>query len=376
MDGGGDQSERRRLDGRLGLEHQKNSGAKINFFVGDYQTYAQASLSVDTWTHIVGTYDGSTIRIYKNGVLADSQEQATYSPGSHAISIGDDILGSTIDDRWQGNLDEVKIWARALSANEVQTIYNNENSGLNFDGTARACNSCNGASIAAHSWELVGIPADGRASGGYTVSDVFADDMQGTFDTDWRVYKRTYSSTDNSSGYQQLGLNDTLEFGQGYWLGSKLDEEWYVNGLTAVDYNSTENGTSACVSATGKCVDIQLTPATKDFNVDPNDGSGNFRNNMLGFIGIQNPVNWADCRLVFDNNGTAYTPSDANASGLANKQIWIYDPSSTDANPANGYVTCADDSPGGCKLVPFKGFWLQLSGKTKGHNVKLVVPEE
>lgn len=358
-----------------GMEHERRSGANINFFVGSWDVYATASLPIDTWTHVVGTYDGSNIRIYTNGVLQDTTAQNSYSPGALAVSIGDDISGSTIDDRWQGNIDEVKIWNRALSASEIKTIYDNESVGLNYDGTTRECVSCSSTTIAAHTWEFIGIPADNRTTGGFTVNDVFGDDMKGTFNTDWRVYKRTYSTTDNSSDYQQLGLSDTLEFGQGFWLGSAKSERWDVDGLGGVDYNSSYNGTSGCVSSTNKCVEIALTPVTHDFNVDPNDGTGAYRYNMTGYIGLRDPVEWANCRLVFDDNGTFYTPSDANASGLANKQIWLYDPTNGSAN-SNGYTSCSDTSPGDCKLVPFKGFWIQLAGKTKNHTVKLIVPEK
>jgi len=358
-----------------GLEHASGSGTNIDFFVGNYTVYARATLAIDTWTHVVGTYDGSTIRIYTNGVLRATQAQNSYSPGALAVAIGDDISGSAIDDRWQGNIDEVKIWNRALSATEITTIYNNENAGLNYDGTTRTCYSCSSTTIDGHTWEFIGIPADERGTGGMTVNDVFGDDMAGTFNTDWRVYKRIYSATSNASGYQQLGLTDTLEFGQGFWLGSSKTERWDIDGLGTVDYNSSYNGTAGCVSSTGRCVEINLTPVSKDFAVDTDDGSGWYRYNMTGFVNVQNPVDWANCRLLFDDNGTFYTPSDANTSGLANKQIWLYDPSDGSAN-SNGYITCSDTSPGGCKLVPFNGFWVQLQHKTKNHTVKLIVPEK
>ncbi len=349
-----------------GLEHRQNSRSNIDFFVGHYDTYARARLSDDTWTHIVGTYDGSTIRIYKNGVLADTQAQSSYSPGALAVSIGDDISGSDIDDRWQGNLDEVKIWHRALSANEISTIYNNENSGLNYDGTTRVCKSCNGSSISANTWDLIGIPADSRTTP-LSVDDIFGDDMNGTIGTDWVVYKRTYSSTDNSSGYLSLGLGDSLEFGQGYWLGSKLNSEWYVNGAPTVDYDSTS---SACTASA--CVEIDLRSVTHDFAVDGDDGTGPYRYNMSGFIGVRVPVNWADCRFLID--GVAYTPSEADTAGYASKQIWLYNGTGTDRS--NSYITCDDTTPGECKLVPFKGFWVELHGPTKNKTVKLLIPQE
>ena len=92
---------------------------------------------------------------------------------------------------------------------------------------------------------------------------------------------------------------------------------------------------------------------------------------MLGFVGNA-PVEWADCRIVVD--GISYTPTDADAAGYANKQIWQYNPGASGAN-GNGYTTC-DDALITCKLEPYRGFWVQLYGKTKGTTVKLLIPKE
>jgi hypothetical protein len=347
-----------------GLEHRSGSGNRIDFFVGNYSRYARANLATDTWTHVVGTYDGTNIRIYTNGVLRDTTSQNSYTPGSLSVAIGDDLSGSAIDDRWQGNIDEVKIWDRALSDAEILDIYNNENAGLNYDGTSRVCKSCNGSSITAGSWDLIGIPADSRTTP-LTVNDVFGDDMNGTFGTDWKIYRRTYSSADNSSDYAELALTDTLEFGHGYWLGSRLNSVWYVDGTPTVDYNSTN---SACTAS--QCVEIDLTSVTHDFTVDGDDGTGAHRYNMSGFTGLIKPVDWADCRFIID--GTAYTPTDAHTAGFVDKQIWLYNGTGTDSS--NSYITCDDTMT--CKLVPFKGFWIKLHGPTKNKTVKLLIPQE
>jgi len=350
-----------------GLIHTKTSGfwnpKYLEFFVGDYKTYARTQLDTDIWIHIVGTYDGNTIKIYKNGVLENSKTQDTYTAGALPLSIGDDISGSTTDDRWQGAIDEVKVWNRVLTDSEIDNIYNNENSGLNYDGSIRECKACNGSSIEANSWDLIGVPADSRDVD-ITVDELFGDDMNGTYKDDWILYKRTYSSTDNSSGYKVLELNSTLDFGQSYWLGSKLDNEWYVDGTPEVDYNSSSN---ACTAE--ECVEIDLTSASVDFEVDGDDGSGPYRYNMSGFTDMIKPVDWADCRFLID--GTAYTPTDANESGYANKQIWLYNGTGTDKS--NSYTTCDDTM--NCKLEPFKGFWIELHGSTKGKTVKLLIPK-
>jgi len=347
-----------------GLVHTKDSGEYIDFFVDNYTKYARTSLPSDTWTHIVATYDGQTIRLYKNGSLVDTKSQNTYNVGAHAVMVGDDVSGSDIDDRWQGGIDEVKIWGHVLSDSDVQDIYDNESNGLNFDGSTRECKKCNGASVGENSWAFIGIPVDLRDET-ITVDDVFSDDMNGSYEDDWILYKRTYSTTDNSSDYEALALDDTLEFGVGYWLGSRYSNEWFIDGLPTVDYNSTN---SDCVN--DPCVEIDLTPVTLNFEEDGIDASGPYRYNMSGFIGLEKPVDWADCRFIID--GTAYTPSDANASGYANKQIWLYNGTGTDAS--NSYITCDDTMD--CKLVPFEGFWIELHGATKGKTVKLLIPKE
>ena len=73
-----------------------------------------------TWMHIAATYDGTTMRLYINGV----QQAAIAGPaaiGSNGQRLG---IGAQPDgvSPFQGTLDEVRIWARALSATEIQAL--------------------------------------------------------------------------------------------------------------------------------------------------------------------------------------------------------------------------------------------------------------
>lgn len=320
----------------------------------------------DGWTHIAGVYNGSSLILYKNGIEIGS------SSDSNGITDSNDPIRIAFDDpkdgTLKGNVDEVKFWNRALSANEVFELYQNESNGKNYDGTDRTCPICT-ASVSANKWELVGIPAEFRNPNNTktTVADIFGDDMNGTYGTDWRIYRRDYSDINNSSWYTYLASTDTLEFGKGYWLGSKIAGSWSENGALQIDYNASN---PACTAS--QCVEIDLKSITHDFSVDGDDGTGPYRYNMTGFVG-KLPVDWADCRFVID--GTVYTPSDVEAAGYAAKQIWQYNPGNGDAN-SNGYTTCDDTTPGGCKLEPYKGFWVQLKGPTKDKSVKLLIPKE
>ena len=94
----------------------------------DTTTAASASLPVNTWTHIVCVYDGSYKRIYVNGSeISDGNFPASYSSGVNDTSanfiIGDQDYST--HRYWNGNLDEMFFFSRALSASEISDIYNN-----------------------------------------------------------------------------------------------------------------------------------------------------------------------------------------------------------------------------------------------------------
>jgi len=343
------------------------TGTTLRFYINAYSgTNIETTVApADGWVHIVGTYDQNNLRLYKNGVEVAGSPVATsetITNSSDPIRLGYDNAN---DAEFVGDMDEFKFWERPLTATEVQDLYNNELSGLNYDGTARTCNTCS-ASLTANVWEMVGIPADLR-TGTFTVSDVFSDDITGTYGTDWRVYRMDYSDTNNSSWYTYLAETDPLEFGKGYWVMSKQNATWNVNDIEAVTYDSSSPD---CPAA--RCVEIDIRSVALQDGVDDLLGTGPYRYNLTGSVG-KKPVNWADCRLLVD--GVAYTPSGAEAAGYMNKQIWQYNPSSSSAD-SKGYITCDDTTPGGCQLIPYKGFWMELHGPTKGKVVKLLVPEE
>jgi hypothetical protein len=76
--------------------------------------------SGDTWIHVAGTYDGSTMRIYYNGML----ENSTPGPASIASnSLGLGVGAQSDGTRWfKGAMDEVRIYNRALSDAEIAAL--------------------------------------------------------------------------------------------------------------------------------------------------------------------------------------------------------------------------------------------------------------
>ena len=79
-------------------------------------------LAVNTWTHLAATYDGSMLRLYVNGTQVGTRTVA----GPLLTSSGVLRLGgnSVWGEYFSGRLDEIRIYNRALSADEIQTDLN------------------------------------------------------------------------------------------------------------------------------------------------------------------------------------------------------------------------------------------------------------
>jgi hypothetical protein len=77
---------------------------------------------MNTWTHLTTTYDGSILRLYENGILLN---QAS-SPGKIAVSSGPLRIGgdSIWGEYFNGLIDEVRVYNRALSQTEIQADMN------------------------------------------------------------------------------------------------------------------------------------------------------------------------------------------------------------------------------------------------------------
>lgn len=81
--------------------------------------YGTATLPLNTWSHLAGTYDGTTMRLYVNGALVASRiESRPFGTSSSALTIGGDPVYGQY---FAGLLDDVRFYNRALSAPEIQT---------------------------------------------------------------------------------------------------------------------------------------------------------------------------------------------------------------------------------------------------------------
>ncbi len=108
---------------------------KINFGLNSNGTPAGSvfilsnnAVSPDAWTHVAATSDGTTMKIYINGaqdtVTGTAPTGGIYASNAN-LHIGTWQYGSSNKDNFfNGSIDEVKIYSRALSASEVLAEYN------------------------------------------------------------------------------------------------------------------------------------------------------------------------------------------------------------------------------------------------------------
>jgi PKD repeat protein len=84
--------------------------------------YGTGALAANTWSHLAATYDGSTLRLYVNGVQVASRTQTgLIHTSNNPLQIGGDSLYGQF---FAGLIDEVRVYNRALSASEIQADMN------------------------------------------------------------------------------------------------------------------------------------------------------------------------------------------------------------------------------------------------------------
>lgn len=88
---------------------------------GNYvDTGGGAQLPLNQWTHVAMTYDGANIRIYRNAALVATRAQTgAFDVSASPLRFGGNATWSS--EFWQGRIDEVRLYNRALTAAEIAT---------------------------------------------------------------------------------------------------------------------------------------------------------------------------------------------------------------------------------------------------------------
>jgi hypothetical protein len=108
-----------------GFHDSTDKRARITYGNGTYMSYilSDNDISENTWTHLVTTYDGTTLKLFING-----EKQADEEIGTIAYNIESATIGGSFDNsehRFNGSLDEIRVSGVARSVGWAKTNYEN-----------------------------------------------------------------------------------------------------------------------------------------------------------------------------------------------------------------------------------------------------------
>lgn len=111
----------------LGVNDDTNNNLKAAFFNGSAWagTANSITLTAGNWYHIVGTYDGTTLKLYINGSLASQTNYSGTQPSSGSAGIR--LMNRwDLGQFWGGALSIVRIYTGALTEGNIQANFNTE----------------------------------------------------------------------------------------------------------------------------------------------------------------------------------------------------------------------------------------------------------
>ena len=97
----------------------------LNTAIWEDVVISNTVLQDNIWYHVAGTYDGRTAKIYVNGILENSVEKSgpVLPSTGGAIKIGQESAAGEDPEFFNGLIDEVELYKRALSAEEIATLF-------------------------------------------------------------------------------------------------------------------------------------------------------------------------------------------------------------------------------------------------------------
>lgn len=124
------------------------NGNQLATYLGSNNTYNTPGLANGNWHHIVWARAGSIERIFIDGVqqLPERSARSDTQLNVASLMLGqeqDSIGGSfDINQIFSGEIDELRFYDTALDATQVASLYANQNTQKNDDGSTRICLSC------------------------------------------------------------------------------------------------------------------------------------------------------------------------------------------------------------------------------------------
>ena len=203
------------------------------------QNATGSALALNAWTHLATTFDGTTLRLYKNGVLAGSRAVSGAIPTSTGqLRIG----GNSVWSEWfAGQIDDVRVYNRALSAAELQTDMNTPVAAVTVDSQPPSAPT--------------GLRVSGR--------------------TETTVTLTVDPSTDNVGvvgyGYYRGGTLVGTTTGTTYTFTGLLCGQSYTLSVDAYDAKGNRSTASGMSASTAACAQA-VRPAVAEYSFDAGPG--------------------------------------------------------------------------------------------------------
>ena len=194
-----------------------------------------------TWNHIVFTHNGTLPEIYINGTIASMNRSSTTdntkwwtalrNAGANGIAIGSKapLNGNTWNEFFEGKLDDIGIWDRALTSTEVGNLYNSGTGALatTVPSGLKVYYNCDSATVTNNA-----VLVDEKT----TISNVPVGTRYEETDTRKIFRRKASSSSPNGTNNNATRVSAGHSSGQGANLGTYA---WDFNGTNAyVDFGA------------------------------------------------------------------------------------------------------------------------------------------
>jgi hypothetical protein len=111
---------------RVGGDKVLRFRLKTDGVTGELKAGTDGIIDLDVWMHATATWDGSTMRLYKNGVEAGSLAKGGVLDVDPTVEMAIGSQPATTDARpFDGTIDDVAIWNRALAPDEISELMTN-----------------------------------------------------------------------------------------------------------------------------------------------------------------------------------------------------------------------------------------------------------
>ncbi|MBE2286008.1 MAG: putative Ig domain-containing protein, partial [Prosthecobacter sp.] len=262
---------------------QRSGGTTVRFWINRTSTVAStsdvvdAALTVNAWNHVVATYDGTTLRLYVNGVQQASKAFTTpISQSSQPLVMGGSATTAT---SWSGLLDEPVIYNRAITVAEALARYNLTNSGNNGLPAGLALSTSTGAISGTPTAVPASYPFTVRASDSYSGVGLRAYTL-GVACPVINITPKTLSDGTQYAAYSSVTLNASGGTGPYQWdittgalpTGMSLSSTGVISGTpgsapATYSFTARARDVNNCVSTQALslrvvCPVVTLTPAT------------------------------------------------------------------------------------------------------------------